>query len=75
MNITVVFKGGSMDGTEIIYEVCGTPSEGDVIFVKGNCSCNNSISFWVDNTCQVYTYVQKLHSWVYDHECEVVNEK
>ncbi len=69
MNITVVFKGGIMNGTEITYEVYETPQDGKVIFVK-----SNDFGYF-GASHQVYVYVQKLHSWVYDHEQEVVNEK
>ena len=56
-----------MDGIEIVYEVCRTPEDGEVIFVKSNDSGYFGAPY------QVYVYVQKLHSWVYDHEQEVVN--
>ncbi len=75
MGITIVFKGGPMNGTEITYQNIFAPEEGEVIFVKSNSSHGGPIEIWVGRSREVYKYVRDLQSWVYDHESKVIEEE
>ena len=75
MRVTAIFKGGSMDGTEIAYESGQVPNDDESIFVNSKRTESKSIDFWPFSVCEVYRYSQSLHSWVYDHEHEAVNEE
>ncbi len=67
MGVTVVFKGGSLNGIEITYETCKLPDDREEIFVRTQGS-------WDRDYNEVYVYVQELRSWVYDHTSEIVVE-
>ena len=63
--LPVVFKGGSMDGTEITYqEEENQPVNEDVMFIE---------TPYIDKR-QVYVYIANLFSWVNDHESVVIEE-
>ena len=72
MGTTVVFKGGSMDGTEISYETCCMPGDGETTIIRSGVNENGPIGFWLGKKNEVYVYICTLNSWVYDHESEVV---
>ena len=74
MGETVFFKGGSMDGIGIFYDLDCEPAEGEMIIVQSDYDKNRTIGFWLGKTSEVYKFVQSLNSWVYDHESEVVEE-
>ena len=71
MDVTVIFKGGSMDGVEITYQSLMSPTNAEQLIVR-----STQISEWGRRAeHEVYTFVYSLLSWVYDHNMEVVEEE
>lgn len=70
MGITIVFKGGSMNGIGINYQEGRGPKYGEEITIG-----KPSRGFHFRDTGQVYEFIGDLNSWVYNHECELAREE
>ena len=64
MNEPMIFKGGSMNGTEITCTRGVHSMDGDEVIIQ------NFSASWACTAKEVYIFVEALNSWVYDHKHE-----
>ncbi len=69
MGPTAVFKGGSMNGTEITYQECYQPEDGETTIINMH---QLNMHGYDCAPKEVYIFALELNSWVYDHQSEVV---